>query len=102
MPSSPKLQNTIYDNTSNNSSAGQPPISPHVNVPNTLQPQQKVFVQPPPLPPRRERKESSAVLLAQTKQTPDAPQVNSFIDYYMENLCIFFIVFIFSIIVTTT
>lgn len=47
------------------------PVSPHVNVPNA---HSFCHIPPPPLPPRkREKPESEAVRLAQTKQAADAP-----------------------------
>lgn len=52
-----------------------PPISPHVNVPNTHAFNHNHV--PPPLPPRRrEKKELDAVHLAQIRQAPDAPEVS--------------------------
>lgn len=50
---------------------GPIPVSPHVNVPNA---HSFCHIPPPPLPPRkREKPESEAVRLAQTKQAADAP-----------------------------
>lgn len=62
-PSSPKFHNSDLNNDFG------PPISPHVNVPNTHNFNQK----PPPLPPRRERRRESSVELSQIRQAPDAP-----------------------------
>lgn len=64
---SPKHSNV----TSDMQEFGPMPISPHVNVPNA---HSFCHIPPPPLPPRkREKPESEAVRLAQTKQAADAP-----------------------------
>ncbi|KAJ6648699.1 Protein son of sevenless [Pseudolycoriella hygida] len=71
-------QSKMNDHHGSNSSdayasGGLGPISPHVNVPNG-QILNHMHVVPPPLPPRRRGpKEFDALLIAQSRQPPDAP-----------------------------
>lgn len=70
LPTSPKISNVV----DMGQDFGPLPISPHVNVPNSL----NNFRVPPPLPPRRrernanDRDQRSA---AQSQQAPDAPEL---------------------------